>query len=205
VSLHRALQPLRPLFVMQDRKLLFVILHDTQHRNKLTCLCIKCYILAGLQDVVCNSLFAVHIVNTSLNLSRYNKTTARFHGSLLHTACAIVADDRHDGYLSVSRDCHAERIALDHDDLASCQPIDYYAYQKSGYPFVPTFDDWRFTNWSPSAWLSASTEDDNNAAQAKMQPNLVLESRCATGHGLLLHRVYGERQRVANALVTRER
>jgi hypothetical protein len=33
----------------------------------------------------------------------------------------------------------------------------------------------------------------------------VLESRYATGRGLLLHRVYGERQRVANALVTRER
>ncbi|THW58727.1 hypothetical protein D6D19_10368 [Aureobasidium pullulans] len=42
------------------------------------------------------------------------------HYGLLHTACTIVAENRHDGYLSASRDCHAKRIALDHDDIVPC-------------------------------------------------------------------------------------
>jgi hypothetical protein len=75
--------------------------------------------------------------------------------------------------LSVSRDCRAERIALDHDDLVPCQPIDYYFHVPDDldYPVVPTFDDWRFPNSLPSAWLSASTDDNNNAAQATTQSN----------------------------------
>jgi hypothetical protein len=95
------------------------------------------------------------------------------HYGLLHTTCAIVADDRHDGYLIASRNPNAERIALDHDDLVPCQPTGYYFHvaDDPDYPVVPTFDDWRFPNSLPSAWLSVSTDDDNNAARATTQSN----------------------------------
>jgi hypothetical protein len=42
------------------------------------------------------------------------------HYGLLHTACTVVAENRHDGYLSASRDCHAKRIALDRYDIVPC-------------------------------------------------------------------------------------
>jgi hypothetical protein len=95
------------------------------------------------------------------------------HYRLPHRTCAIVVDNRHDGYLSASGYPNAERIALDHDDLVPCQPIDYYFHvpDDPDYPVVPNFDDWRFPNSLPSAWLSVSTDDDNDAAQATTQSN----------------------------------
>jgi hypothetical protein len=47
----------------------------------------------------------------------------------------------------------------------------FHVPDEPDYPVVPTFDDWRFPNSLPSAWLSVSTDDDNNAAQATTQSN----------------------------------
>ncbi|TIA28395.1 hypothetical protein D6C78_10766 [Aureobasidium pullulans] len=77
------------------------------------------------------------------------------HHDLLHTACTVVAGNRHDGYLSASR------------------PIDDYFHvpDDHDYPVVLTFVDWWFPVSLPPAWLSASTGHDNNAAQATTHSN----------------------------------
>jgi hypothetical protein len=109
----------------------------------------------------------------SLPLFAWDHKDGALHYSLLHTACAIIADNRHDGYLSASGNPNAERIALDHDDLVFCQPTNYYFHvpDDPDYPVVPTFDNWRFPNSLSSAWLSVSTDDDSNAARATTQSN----------------------------------
>lgn len=114
-----------------------------------------------------------HNNDVLFTLFAWDHKDGALHYGLLHTACAIIADNRHDGYLSASRTPNAERIALDHDDLVFCQPANYYFHvpDDPDYPVVPTFDDWRFPNSLPSAWLSVSTDDDNNAAQATTQSN----------------------------------
>ncbi|THX71513.1 hypothetical protein D6D04_09472 [Aureobasidium pullulans] len=134
----------------------------------------ECLFLEGGQPLKHKiSVRHTHNNDVLFTLFAWDHEDGALHYGLLHTACAIVADNRHDGYLSVSRDCRAERIALDHDDLVPCQPIDYYFHVPDDldYPVVPTFDDWRFPNSLPSAWLSASTDDNNNAAQATTQSN----------------------------------
>jgi hypothetical protein len=84
-----------------------------------------------------------HKNDVLFTLFAWDHKDGALHYGLLHTACAIFADDCHDGYLSASRNPNGERIALDHDDLVPCQPTDYYFHVPDDpeYPVAATFDD----------------------------------------------------------------
>jgi hypothetical protein len=107
-----------------------------------------------------------------LSIPAWDHQDGAIHYGLFHTACAIVADNRHDGYLSVSRDCQAERLTLDHDDLLPSEPANYYFHVPNdpNYPIVPSFEDWKFPELLPTAWRSL-LRDDRNAAAATAQSN----------------------------------
>lgn len=79
--------------------------------------------------------------------------------AVVHAAGAIIANNRFDGWLSVSRD-GTSRIEQDTDLLAG----DYFFHVPGNdcpYPIVPNFRNWRFphTQGLPTLWRQASEYD----------------------------------------------
>ncbi|KAK5111416.1 hypothetical protein LTR85_012146 [Meristemomyces frigidus] len=76
--------------------------------------------------------------------------TPGVHRNTLHTACAIIANNRFDGYISASRDPHAAHDDLDRTDTLPAGTYYFHlprplnAPALTPYPVVPSFRAWRY-------------------------------------------------------------
>ncbi|KAH0282660.1 hypothetical protein KCU62_g9567, partial [Aureobasidium sp. EXF-3399] len=77
-----------------------------------------------------------------ISLSAWNHEDGALHFGLVHNACAIIAGNRHDGYLSQSTNVSAPRVTMKHAELLPAQPEAYFYHVpgESDYSIVQTFD-----------------------------------------------------------------
>lgn len=105
----------------------------------------------------------------------YNDSGHGVHFGTVHVACAILANNRHDGWLSRSRSYTAtgDRITQEHDSILPAGeyfyhvPLldDYARPPLAPYSVVPNFRAWKFPHGNiPQPWdtvLDRATIDDN--------------------------------------------
>jgi hypothetical protein len=101
-----------------------------------------------------------------VSLSAWDHEEGALHFGLVHNACAIIAGNRHDGYLSRSTNASATRLTMKHADLLPARPEAYFYHVpgESDYPIVPTFDLWHDPLSLPSAWTWLEQDDVSDAA-----------------------------------------
>ena len=56
-----------------------------------------------------------------ISLSAWDHEDGALHFGLVHNACAIIASNRHDGYLSQSTNASAPRVTMEHAKLLPTQ------------------------------------------------------------------------------------
>ncbi|KAJ5715994.1 uncharacterized protein N7483_013175 [Penicillium malachiteum] len=78
------------------------------------------------------------------------------HHGTAHTACAILANCRWDGFLSLHRD--GPRLSADLDDVLPHRQYYFRIEDEELYPVVPTFDHFRCPTSLPPSYLSAHVE-----------------------------------------------
>lgn len=94
-------------------------------------------------------------------LYAFDATGGGIHYGLAHDACAIIADNRHDGWLTATRD--GERIEAHWDDILPLGNYWYHVPDKSGgttiisdapyrWPVVTCFQDFEFPETLPDTW-----------------------------------------------------
>ena len=95
-----------------------------------------------------------HNNDVLLTLFAWDHASGALHHGLVHDICAIIADNRQDGYLSTSREPNKENAKTDHTDLLPAGLADYYFHVPAldDYPVVPSFDDWKFPGSIPEVW-----------------------------------------------------
>ncbi|KAG9747472.1 hypothetical protein KCU73_g7341, partial [Aureobasidium melanogenum] len=106
-----------------------------------------------------------------ISLSAWDHRDGAVHFGLVHNACAVIAGNRHDGYLSRFTDASAQRLTMKHDDLLPARPEAYFYHVpgEDGYPIVPTFDLWHDPLSLPSAWTWLEQDDESDAASCAGQ------------------------------------
>lgn len=127
--------------------------------------------------------------NVLLTLHAWDRPEGGIHYGLAQTACAIIANNRFDGYLSLTRD-GSVRIEADWDACLPAHPNGYYFHVPGSalpdsenhhpssdqdpqlrpykWPFVPSFLDWQFPHNLPEQWKRCATVqvDSANTAQS---------------------------------------
>ncbi|KAI1499251.1 hypothetical protein F5X99DRAFT_390776 [Biscogniauxia marginata] len=112
-----------------------------------------------------------------LSLRAFDDADGGLHYGFVHTACAIVADNSFDGYLSRTRDDHDGRNRVQVGTHSILPSGDYWFHvprsQETGiaatatvpyrYPVVPSFQEWQFPHRRlPKTWGQDSDDDDDD-------------------------------------------
>ncbi|KAG8630656.1 hypothetical protein KVT40_002275 [Elsinoe batatas] len=135
-----------------------------------------------------NILLRLPAVDSTASPADDGRVVCGIHHPTLHTACAIVADNRFDGYLSTRKQSDSPgRIDREEQGVIPAG-VYYYHVPRTGtgreeesgpYPVVPSFDDWSFPDGPlPPIW----TELDD--AQAEFSTSDATEDPfcMVTGH-----------------------
>nr|POF13595.1 hypothetical protein CFP56_02618 [Quercus suber] len=108
--------------------------------------------------------------------------------NIVHTACAVIANNRFDGWLSQSRDPKQPRVAITCSDLLPTGA--YYFHVPSTdecsealacpYPVVPNFRSWIFPhNQLPSPWVTAPIGPITQSTPAKIRDSTCRITQCS--------------------------
>ncbi|KAH0405541.1 hypothetical protein KCU89_g28, partial [Aureobasidium melanogenum] len=102
-----------------------------------------------------------HSLITSCILSAGDHKYGAVHFGPFHNACAIVAGNHHDGYLSQSTNASTPRLTMKHAELLPAQPEAYFYHVpgESDYPIVQMFDLWHDPLSLPFAWTWLEQDD----------------------------------------------
>jgi hypothetical protein len=120
--------------------------------------------------------------NNILKLPAYDgdETQGRAHYSTIHAACAIIANNRTDGWLSISSSGEP-RVEADANGLI---PAGAYFFHVDGgsepYPVVPNFRSWVFPHENmPSLWLEAAQNTSSPELGAVLETCRLTDMRLA--------------------------
>ena len=91
----------------------------------------------------------VHVHHPRINdnlisMSAWDHEDGALYFGLVHNACAIIAGNRHDGYLSRPRDASLPRLRMNHLDLLAASSAIYFSHVPgdANYDIVSTFELW---------------------------------------------------------------
>ncbi|KAK0664040.1 hypothetical protein DIS24_g456 [Lasiodiplodia hormozganensis] len=107
--------------------------------------------------------------NRLFSLLALDHPTGGIHFTTAHTACAIIAGNRFDGYLSLTATGEPIRAGsysvLTGSDYFFCVPTPKGTTGTYKYPVVPNFTEWRFPHSElPSAWAACYTPLEDTAS-----------------------------------------
>ena len=110
----------------------------------------------------------------SLPATDGDSQTPGVHRDTIHTACAIIANNRFDGYISASRDPHAAHGDLDHIHILPAGTYYFHvprpleAPALTPYPVVPSFRTWRYPHDEHiPGWADLRIEDEGILGSAE--------------------------------------
>ncbi|KAG9585795.1 hypothetical protein KCU77_g9827, partial [Aureobasidium melanogenum] len=112
-----------------------------------------------------------------ISMSAWDHEDGALHFGLVHNACAIIAGNRHDGYLSRSRDASLPRLTMNHLDLLAASSAIYFYHVPgdANYDIVSTFELWHEPSSLPFPWTWMEQDDVSDAASCAEQVENSLE------------------------------